>query len=629
MVAITLNAVSVVAAGDVDEPNLSSPSASALSATTASGSITTDEDNGTLYYLASENASEDAATVKAAGSQAVSATGAQAVSFTGLTPGTIYYAHYVHRDTAGNDSTVSTSAAITTHFRLTLSGVSVAGVAPVIASATGNAAGGTVTITIESGFDLTAAEAVAVTLSGTVCTNIVATGALTCTATLPADGFALGSNQNLVIAVDGASSSPLAHAFNPALGAFVTLTQPYATLHPDSPLKNPAYSALVAGDQVEYDPTSNPTALTVSIAGDGLVTITGADGEDDQYVDFALIDASDSYARSNVSTWTFSESGVDQAPTVTPPANLNIEYANGGSGLDKSNSNLIAWLASATAADPEEGAITASGDVSALADPIPPGTHVITFTATDTGGNEGTATASLIVAEAALPPPNTARYTSGMQTARIASGRVDQYVYFTAVDETDLTTSETGLTNFTVTRTRNGGAPVAMDTPTVTEVDPVEMPGVYSLLVDEDTTIDGGSENEEMVLSIKASGMAGTLKFIELYNPKVTVEANEDKGGYAISGTKNTLDDLVDVTIEAIAAEIVSAIFARSHAESVEPPAANANLADKINWMFALSKNDLIQNANTLALRDDSGNNDIAVAPISDVSGVTRRGKFV
>lgn len=99
---------------DTTPPSLTSPTASATGATTASGSVSTNEANGTLYYLASVNASESVATVKAGSSQAVSATGAQNVSLTGLTASTSYYLHFVHTDAAANDSTVSTSAQFTT-----------------------------------------------------------------------------------------------------------------------------------------------------------------------------------------------------------------------------------------------------------------------------------------------------------------------------------------------------------------------------------------------------------------------------------------------------------------------------------------------------------------------------------
>lgn len=100
--------------GDTTAPTLTSPTATAIGPTSASGTVSTNEATGSLFYLASTNASESAPTVKAASSQAVSATGSQSVTFSGLTASTTYYAHYVHRDAAGNDSTVASSASFTT-----------------------------------------------------------------------------------------------------------------------------------------------------------------------------------------------------------------------------------------------------------------------------------------------------------------------------------------------------------------------------------------------------------------------------------------------------------------------------------------------------------------------------------
>lgn len=99
---------------DTTAPTLISPSATATGATTASGSVTTNEANGTLYYLASANATETDVTVKAGSSQAVTATGEQPVTITGLTATTPYYPHYLHRDAAGNDSAVASGAQFTT-----------------------------------------------------------------------------------------------------------------------------------------------------------------------------------------------------------------------------------------------------------------------------------------------------------------------------------------------------------------------------------------------------------------------------------------------------------------------------------------------------------------------------------
>jgi len=105
---------------------------------------------------------------------------------------------------------------------------------------------------------------------------------------------------------------------------------------------------------------------------------------------------------------------------------------------------------------------------------------------------------------------------------RIASGDTTKYIYFVAVDDTDFATRETGLSSFTVYRSRDGGAAAAMTTPTINEVDASNMPGVYELLVDEDTTIGAGHDTEEMVFHITATGMAPVTRTVEIYRPKFT-----------------------------------------------------------------------------------------------------------
>lgn len=100
---------------------------------------------------------------------------------------------------------------------------------------------------------------------------------------------------------------------------------------------------------------------------------------------------------------------------------------------------------------------------------------------------------------------------------RIASGTTDQYIYFIAVDATDFVTRETGLSSFTVYLSRDGGAAAAMTTPTINETDATNMPGVYELLLDEDTTIAAGNETEELVLHITHAGMAPVTRAIELF----------------------------------------------------------------------------------------------------------------
>ena len=106
---------------------------------------------------------------------------------------------------------------------------------------------------------------------------------------------------------------------------------------------------------------------------------------------------------------------------------------------------------------------------------------------------------------------------------RIPSGTTDQYIYFVAVDGTDYATRETGLTTFTVYRSRDGAAAAVMTTPTVNETDATNMPGVYELLLDEDMTIGSGNDSEEMIFHITHAGMAPVTRTVELYRPKITV----------------------------------------------------------------------------------------------------------
>lgn len=100
---------------------------------------------------------------------------------------------------------------------------------------------------------------------------------------------------------------------------------------------------------------------------------------------------------------------------------------------------------------------------------------------------------------------------------RVPSGNTTTRIAFVAVDAADLQTRKTGLTGFTVWRSRNGATPVQYTSPDVTELDATDMPGVYALLLDEDTTIDAGFDSQEMVVHITAAGMAPVTRSIELY----------------------------------------------------------------------------------------------------------------
>src|SRR5690606_27859740 len=114
--------------GDVTAPTLSSPVDAANGQTASTGSVDTDEGNGTLYWVVSTSGTApSAAQVKAgqdhtgsaaadSGSQAVSGTGTQTLSPapSGLTASTAYTIHFMHEDAAANQSSVASGDGFTT-----------------------------------------------------------------------------------------------------------------------------------------------------------------------------------------------------------------------------------------------------------------------------------------------------------------------------------------------------------------------------------------------------------------------------------------------------------------------------------------------------------------------------------
>lgn len=105
---------------------------------------------------------------------------------------------------------------------------------------------------------------------------------------------------------------------------------------------------------------------------------------------------------------------------------------------------------------------------------------------------------------------------------RIPSGSTDRKIAFVAVDSTDLKTRKTGLSGFTVYRSRDGGAATAYTTPTVAELSAANMPGVYVLTIDEDTTVAAGHDVEEYVVHITQASMAPVTRAIEIERVKFT-----------------------------------------------------------------------------------------------------------
>lgn len=124
--------------GDTTAPVLTAASATATGPTTATGTVTTNEAGGTLYWLANASATATATQVKAGSSKAVTATGAQSVSLTGLPAASTLYLHFLHADGAAtpNESAVANTASFTTTAAADIAGPEMQGAIAVTKTAT-------------------------------------------------------------------------------------------------------------------------------------------------------------------------------------------------------------------------------------------------------------------------------------------------------------------------------------------------------------------------------------------------------------------------------------------------------------------------------------------------------------
>lgn len=107
---------------------------------------------------------------------------------------------------------------------------------------------------------------------------------------------------------------------------------------------------------------------------------------------------------------------------------------------------------------------------------------------------------------------------------RMVAGVTDEVVTFVAVDATDLHTRETGLSSFTVYYSIGTGSATAMTSPTTAEKDGTNMPGVYTLLIDEGgmTTLPAGDDTVELTLHITHGNIDAVTRVIEIYRPETT-----------------------------------------------------------------------------------------------------------
>jgi hypothetical protein len=127
----------------------------------------------------------------------------------------------------------------------------------------------------------------------------------------------------------------------------------------------------------------------------------------------------------------------------------------------------------------------------------------------------------------------------------------------------------------------------------------------------------GGLTNLDATVSSRSTYAGGAVASV---TAAVTVGANNDKSGYALSGAGVSAVQLglSTVTAAQVNAEVVDALNVDTYAEPSAVPVATASLAAKIGWLMALARNKLTQTSATQTLRNNGDSSDIATAAVSD-----------
>ncbi len=261
------------------------------------------------------------------------------------------------------------------------------------------------------------------------------------------------------------------------------------------------------------------------------------------------------------------------APVVSAPAPLTVECSTTG-GTPTSNAAIQAWLASATANDNVDGALTPSNDlVNGLC--AVGTTKTVTFSATDAAGNTGSATSTITVVDTTDPtvscPAGTSASADGNcqapipdVTASVAASDTCSASNAITITQSPAAGTLVGLGTHTITVTGTDAAGNSSScTTTLTVTD--DTPPTVSCAAGTAASADGNCEapipdvTASVATSDNCSGVsltqspaAGTLVGLGVHT--ITVTGVDAAGNSSICTTTFTVTDDTDPTINSASA---------------------------------------------------------------------------
>ena len=234
----------------------------------------------------------------------------------------------------------------------------------------------------------------------------------------------------------------------------------------------------------------------------------------------------------------------------------------------------------------------------------------------------------------------------------VASQKVAVYAY----DPTTTAGSDPSKTgdaaNITAQISLDGGVAAATNDANPTELEATDHPGIYVFDLTQAET------NADMIV-ISAVSATSNIQIdpIVIYTlPEPVAITDVISDGNPLNATSGTLDAVttagsvtgavgsvtgnvggnVTGSIGSLAtqakadvnAEVLDCLRTDVLSELAAVPAANAAIADKINWLFMLARNRVTQSATTQTVYADDGTTSVSTSAVSTAAGTTTRAEF-